>query len=344
MEVKVKEQIKEHQQNRKLTSAEIADLFANYLGDSLFACIFEHQLQVVEDDEIRDFLVYALDTSKKHTHMIREIFSKENIPGPIGFGEQDLRKDAPRLFDDLFFVFYIEEMSRAGLMTYGSALTTSVREDIVQYFEMCIEDTVKTYKRALHLLLSKGMDISTPVIPYPSKVDFVEKDSFISLLTGRTRPLTALEIKHLQVNINSNNLGKAFMLAFSQVASSDKLRKYFQEGERLAEKQIRQLGNLMIEGDLPTPQIKDEHITDSTVPPFSDKLMLFHTGLANGIGLQNYGTAAAKIMRHDIHAQFATLTAGIAQYADQGMNLMIELGWLEEPPSATDRQKLANRT
>ncbi|MDL4840409.1 DUF3231 family protein [Aquibacillus rhizosphaerae] len=341
---KVLKQMKEHQKNKKLVSSELGDLFANYLGDSLFSCVFQHHLQVVEDDEVKEFLKYALDTSKKHLNTITDIYIKEGIPVPVGFGEQDVRLDAPRLFSDIFMVFYITEMSRAGLMTYGSALSSASRYDIIDYFDMCIQDTITTYKKGLHLLLSKGFDIVPPAIPYPKKVDFVENDSFISVIAGKSRPLTALEIKHLQVNINTNTLGKAFMLGFSQIASSDKLRKYFQEGAQLADKQIKQLGKVMMNENVPSPKLMDEHLTDSTTPPFSDKLMLYHAGLANAIGMQNYGIAVSKIMRHDIHLQFVRLTSGIAKYADQGLNMMIDYGWFEKPPTAADRKKLADRS
>jgi hypothetical protein len=55
----LEEQIAEHQQNKLLTSAELADLFANFLGDSMFCCVFEHFLQVVEDDEVRDYVEFV---------------------------------------------------------------------------------------------------------------------------------------------------------------------------------------------------------------------------------------------------------------------------------------------
>lgn len=307
----------------------------------MFSCIFEHHLQVVTDDEIKDYLEFSLSIAKKHLNFIKDVYTKESIPVPVGFGEQDIRKDAPRLFSDMFMVFYVVEMARADLLTYGSALSSSTRQDIVDYFEMCMLDTIKTYKKGVHLLLSKGMDIVPPTIPYPKKVDFVDKKSFTSAIGGKTRPLTALEIKHLQVNINTNTLGKTFMLGFSQVASSDKLRKYFYEGAQLADKQIKQLGTYLINDDLPSPKLMDGHLTDSTTPPFSDKLMLYHTTLSNGIGIQNYGLAVSKIMRHDIHFKLASLTAGISKYSNDGMNININRGWLEEPPSAADRQKLS---
>ncbi|SDP63923.1 DUF3231 family protein [Halobacillus aidingensis] len=344
VEKKIMEQVREQQQNTKLAASEIGDLFANYLGDSLFDCVFKHHLQVVEDDEIRDFIVFASNISQKHLKIIKDIYREEDIPVPVGFGEQDVRYEAPKLFSDLFMVFYITEMSRAGLLKYGDALSTASRHDVVDYIDMCIQDTINTYKYGTYLLLAKGMDITTPSIPYPEKVDFVENQSFISFIAGKQRPITALEIKHLQVNITTNTLGKALMTAFSQVASSDNLRKYFREGSSLAEGQIKQLGELLLSENLPSPKLMDTHVTDSTTSPFSDKLLMYHTVLSNGIGIKNYGTAISEIMRHDIHAKFATLSAGIAKYANQGMKIMINHGWLEEPPTAADRKKLSKES
>lgn len=336
------QEMKEHQQNKKLNASEIGDLFANYLGDSLFSCIFEHHLQVVEDDEIKEFIEFSLSTSKKHLALLEEIYKKETIPIPVGFGEQDVNKEAPRLFSDMYMVFYITEMSVAGLQTYAGALTSAIRQDIIDYFDMCVQDTILTYKKGIQLLLSKGMDIAPPTIPYPKKVDFVEKESFISMIAGKNRPLTAMEIKHLQRNINTNVLGKAMMLAFSQVASSDELKEYFKAGGKLAEEQIVELGKILLKSNLPSPKLMDAHVTDTTISPFSDKLMLYNTVLSNALGIQYYGAAMAKIMRHDIHLQFATITAAIGKFGNDGLNKMIKFGWLEEPPTAADRDKLSN--
>lgn len=343
-EIDVMEQVKEHQQNQKLNSSELGDLYASFLGDSLFSCIFEHHLEVVKDDEVKEYLKFTLKTSKKHLNMMKEIYTEENIPVPVGFGEQDIRIDAPRLFSDIFMVFYIFQMSKAALITYGSTLSGSHRKDIIDYFKTCLNDTVITFEKGLHLLSSKGHDTPSPTIPYPKKVDFVEKKSFISLITGKNRPLTALEIKHLQLNINTNILGKALMLGFSQVASSNKLRKYFQQGAQVANRQIKELGNFLINENLPVPSSMEAHVTDSTTPPFSDKLMLYHASLANGIGISNYGQAVSKIMRHDLHAQFAILLADIVKYSNEGMNLTIQYGWLEEPPTAADRKQLSKNS
>lgn len=337
----VEAQITEHQQNKKLTASELADLFANFQGDSMFSCVFEHFLQVVEDDEVKDYVEFALALSKRHVKQISDIFAMEKIPIPVGYGEQDVRKDAPCLFSDMFMIFYTTQMASISMTIYSGAYGNASRQDIMNYFRNNINDSAETYERGIHLLLSKGMDINSPTIPYAKKVDFVEEKSFISIFTGRDRPLTAPEIKQIHFLINTNVLGKSLMLGFSQVASSEKIRKYFQEGAKLAGKQITGLSVQLTNQDLPSPKLMDAHITDSTSSPFSDKLMMYHGSLAGSIALTNLGTALGQMMRHDLAALIMGFIPAAGKYNNDGLNMMIEHGWVEEPFTAPDRKKLS---
>ncbi|MCF2132553.1 DUF3231 family protein, partial [Strepomyces sp. STD 3.1] len=164
----------------------------------------------------------------------------------------------------------------------------------------------------------------------PMKEEYiVEKKSFISIITGRDRPLTANEIKHLQYNINTNVLGKSLMLGFSQVAFSSEIRKYFQKGAELAGNQIKNFSNHLISQDLPAPKLMDAHITNSTISPFSDKLMMYHASLAGNIAIQNFGAALSQMLRHDLAAEFIKLIPLVGKFNNDGLNMMIEHGWFE---------------
>ena len=70
--------------------------------------------------------------------------------------------------------------------------------------------------------------------------------------------------------------------------------------------------------------------------------MMFMTTTLIGLSIGFYGTSAATSMRRDISLDFVRLSAEIAKYAEEGANIMIENGWLEEPPLSEDRNKLAN--
>nr|WP_251009569.1 DUF3231 family protein [Bacillus sp. ISL-39] len=81
-----------------MTSAELAALHQNYLGDTMSVCVFGHFLEKVVDPEIKTVVEHAYDISAQHAEIIKKIFLKENIPVPIGFTEQDVNKQAPMLF------------------------------------------------------------------------------------------------------------------------------------------------------------------------------------------------------------------------------------------------------
>ena len=75
--------------------------------------------------------------------------------------------------------------------------------------------------------------------------------------------------------------------------------------------------------------------------PFSDKLMVYHIALLNITGLGNYGMAISTSTRRDLIKEYMRLSGEIGLYAEDGANLMIKHGWMEEPPQAVDREKLS---
>ena len=106
-------------ENIQLTSAELAALHQNYLGDTMSVCVLGHFLEAVVDQEIKTVVEHALEIALQHVEDFKEIFKKENIPVPIGFTVQDVNKHAPRLFSDPFYLSYIKHMARGGLAIYG---------------------------------------------------------------------------------------------------------------------------------------------------------------------------------------------------------------------------------
>ena len=87
----------------------------------------------------------------------------------------------------------------------------------------------------------------------------------------------------------------------------------------------------------------DHEVSKSQEPPFSDKLLMFHFGLMNFSGSGNYGMSVAASQRKDIAGVYARLNAEILLYAEDGANIMIEEGWLEQPPLAADRNDLSKK-
>ncbi|MBN8192858.1 DUF3231 family protein [Bacillus sp. NTK074B] len=327
--------------NITLTSTELGELWKNYIGESLLDCVYSHFLTNVDDERIKEVIEKAQNMTRKHMSKLKEIFNKEKFPVPTGFGENDLMENAPAIFTDKFYLFYLKEMARINLILFTNALTVSFREDIRTYFDECIDDVSELYHDSLNSMLAKGLIIRAPFIPIPNEVKFVESKDFLHKLVGKQRPMAATEITGMYVNLDSNQLGKSIMMAFSQVIKTKKLKEYMIRGRDISQKNITILQDLLTKDNLPSPQLWDPEVLETTVAPFSEKLMLYHVALANAGSLVNYGVGITSTFRHDIALDFSRLVVEISRFSNDGVKLLIEKGWLEQPPLAADRDELA---
>jgi len=330
----------ETQHNVPLTSGEIAQLWTTYVNDSMSTCVLRYFINKVEDAEIKPVLEYALSLSRKHMDTIADILAHENYPIPQGFTEADVNQNAPRLYTDVFMLYYVKLFGRLGLVNYGFALHSTARSDVHDFFVECVASGTELSAKADNVLLSKGLYVRPPYIPVPEQVEFVHKQSFLNGFFGDTRALTALEILHLFANIQTNQLGKAAFLGFSQTAQSKTVRNYILRGIEIAEKHAEVLSACLRTDDLSAPTGFESEVTDSTEAPFSDKLLMYHSSALTQAGQVNYGYALATSMRRDLAAAYSRMMGEIAKYSEDGANIMIDHEWLEKMPGAAERRAL----
>ncbi|WP_226585298.1 DUF3231 family protein [Halobacillus litoralis] len=323
-----------------LTSGEVSGLWSGYIGETLINCVMDSFLHNVVDRDAKRLLEHNSTLVKERIKKYREIFNQEGMKTPQGFGEQDVFLDAPRMFSDKFYMFYLKEMSRSSIINYMNAMFASHRRDIRLFLLQNMNEYADVFNGAVEALLEKGIVIRTPNIPIPTDIKFVEDKSFLGKLKGPQRAISGAEIKELYINLDTNMLGKSLMIAFSQSAQSDDLKTYMLRGRKIAHKHIDIFINQLMEEDLPAPQLWDPEVTESKTPPFSDKLMHYHSGLASASGMSNYGTALSQIARKDLSLTFARLILETAKFSSDGAVLSIDKGWLEEPPLASNRDQL----
>lgn len=327
--------------NIRMTSAEIASLWIQYLADSGAACMLKYLIQKTEDTEIRPVLEYARQLAKSHLLTIDEMFRKEEFPTPTGFTDKDVIADAPRLFSDPMHLNFVKNMAKSGMIAYGLSTSLAARADVRQFVRKCLTEVSDLDERATQVMLSKGLYVRPPYITVPDRVEYVADEKFLGSLFGKQRPLSALEITHLFLNAQSDALAKALLVGFSQVARLPELREFFVEGATIADKHVEILGQTLKESGVPTPMSLDSDIMDSTTPPLSDKLMLFMICQMMAMGMGYYAAAMGASFRMDIAADYGRLMVEIETYVHDGIKLLIKNGWMEEPPLADDRKKLA---
>ncbi|MGP4039525.1 DUF3231 family protein [Gracilibacillus sp. D59] len=332
------------EKNLRLTSSEISVVWSSYQNNSFSICILKYFLANVDNPEIKSVLQFAFDISVENFNRSKEILQNDNQTLPIGFTDEDVSPNAPRLFSDSYYLYYLKNMSKVGLSVYGVALATAAHSDVRQFLSQAIHISTELYNKTAEVLLSKGLFVRSPYVTTSDHIDFVDKKSYLGGVinfNNNNRPLNVVEITHIEANVETNAVGKALMAGFAQVAKSKKVRNYCLKGKEIATKHVQVFTTMLTDDDLPSPMPWDLEVTDSTVSPFSDKLIMFHTSLLIGSSISNYATASAASLRIDIATSYVRLSTEIAQFAKNGVDIMIKNAWLEQPPQIPDHRRLA---
>lgn len=330
----------------KLTSAEIGSIWTSYMNDSMSKCILGYFLNHIEDEDIRSVVQFSYDLSATHIEKLTTIFEEEQIPTPTGFTEDnDVNTNAPRMYTDMFMITYVNHMAKVGMLGYSGFTSMSAREDIRKYYMEGLTETSQLFDRSSEVLLSKGIFVRAPYIAYPTQTDYVDTKKYLSGLNPFSikRPVNCVEISHLFMNIQTNLIGSKLALSFAQGTPREKIRKWMLRGSDISKKHIQIFTKVLLESDVQPPVPSDVSITDSTTPPFSDKLNMFHMALLSAAGVGNYATAAAASQRSDLVLNYERLSFEIAQYTKDGADIVIDNAWLEQPPGVKNKKQLTKK-
>ncbi|TCP26623.1 uncharacterized protein DUF3231 [Scopulibacillus darangshiensis] len=329
-----------------LTSSEIASLWTSYLNNTMSHCIMGYFLETVENADIKPIVDYSYQLTKEHTTFLKNTFSKENFAMPVGFTDSDVNFKAPPLYSDEFILEYINQMAKVGTFVYGGFLAMSTRKDLREHFSACLAGTINLYNLGTDVSLEKGLYTRPPTIPVPCQADYIDNKSYLSGLNpfSEKRPLNAIEISHLFLNIETNLLGSLLCTSFAQTAKDEHVRKFMVRGKDISKKHIKVFGETLLKSEIEPPMASSSTcLTASTIAPFSDKLMMFHIDFLSAGGMGNYSTAGAASQRTDVILNYQRLAIEIGNFAKDGADIMIKNNWMEQPPCAPDRDKLINQ-
>jgi hypothetical protein len=269
----------EAQPKVQLTSTEITSLWQQFILESLDICVKKHVLVHIEDAEIKSIFTLAISLSEKHIEKIKYFFNQEAYPLPIGFTDSDVNLNAPRLYSDIFWLKYIEIMSANGLPNYALAITTAVRLDIREYFSQCSIEATELFNKSMDTLLSKGLLVRPPHIPAPARQEMIKNQSLLKNLFSDRRPLNGFEISHIYFNLQKTDLALTLSHGFSQVTQSKIIQESIIKISNTAAKHSELFRNILTEDHVSLPRTWESEVTNSTTPPFSDKLMMTHAAL-----------------------------------------------------------------
>ena len=326
--------------NIRLTSTEITNLLTQYEQETMSICINKYVLATVKDSQIRSVFKFALELSEKHVKKLKEFFNKENFPVPNGFTEKDVNLKAPPLFTDSFWLQYLYSVIHFGLSGYCLALGVSIRRDIRDYYSQCNIEVIEIYNQTVDILLAKGLYEPAPSFSTPKKAEYITNLGYTLDVIGKKRPLNSAEAGNIYFNLTMTCGAKAICLGFSQVTRNKEVRQFLEKVLKIVNKNFGIFSSLLHEKNLRVPQLLDTQVTNSTVAPFSDKLMMHKVGFLLGASLSYYGTAMVASLRADLvgHCETAILR-GLKLLPNWGA-IIIKNEWLEKLPEANDRKEL----
>jgi len=279
--------------------------------------ILEYIVEKADDDESKTIFKTHYNKSTQGLQMIADIFQREGAVIPTAFTSADVNKGVPRLFDDIFDLMYVRMMAKVEIGLFALHSSMSYRADIMSLNNQFTVEATETYNHITLLLLQKGVLARPPHVSMPKEVDFVRDKNYMSgfNLFTETRALNTIEIGHLYQTIETNITGMQMMTGFAQSANDGQIKSYFVKGMELAKKIISTLSDTLTQSDIQPPATWIGRATDSTVRPFSDKLMMYNTSLLSSFGLGSNAIGAAFSLRSDLPLKLANLEKDILTFA-----------------------------
>src|SRR5699024_3133202 len=318
----------------KMISSELGALWVTYQKKTMILRYLEYFIEVSEDKKAKNLMSGLWKKLHPKVEELHTMIQAEGAAVPIGFTQEDVNLDAPRLYENGFDIMFSRVLKKISLAMYALHITTSYREDIVKLYMDIIQITQSYYNHFTQYLLEEDILPRPNYITMPKSVDYITDKNYTkgTNLFGHKRPLNTVEFSYLYQTIEVNITGMQLMASFAQCVKEKELQKYLTKGKELSKEIINEVGKILLQNDIQPPATPGGTVTNSTTAPFSEKLMMMTIFFFCNISLGSQSYGANFSMRNDLNANLALKAKDIYQYAREGLTIMINNGWMEEPP------------
>jgi hypothetical protein len=326
----------------QLTSSELGSLWMTYLALTGELLIYDLFKDKAIDIEAKNILASFNTDGYNIKKEIETIFTDENSVIPFAFNEQDIIKEALPLFDDIFYILFLRQMKKLSFGFDAVYTAISFKKEVQNVLKSHYDVSYKYYTMATEYLLKKGVFAKPPNVTMPKQVEFIEDKNYMSGFNvfSDKRTLNTIEVGYLYESLEFNVFSMKLLTGFAQVAKDTEVKKYFSEGMELGKKNIDKLNNVLLQSNIPPSCTWAGETTDSTMPPFSDKLMMYIVSLMSTTPLGYSALGTSFSFRSDIPIMLGLIAKDLFSFAKEGAKLMIKHKWMEEPPQMEDRNQL----
>ncbi|WP_433956753.1 DUF3231 family protein [Cytobacillus horneckiae] len=319
---------------RRMSSSELGALWMTYQKKTMILRILEYFIETSENKQAKKLMNGLWKELNPKVGVIEQLFRDEGAAVPQGFTDTDVDLNAPKLFDKGFDILLCRILKEISMGLYTLHMTMSYREDIIDLYTDLTKITQKYYKEFTEYLLANGY-LSVPnYVNMPNSINFITDKNYTKgfSLVGNKRGLNTIEFSYLFNSIQTNAVGLQLITGFAQTAQNQEVQKYMLNGKKLCKEIIKGTEEILVDSDILPSAINGIAITKSNIPPFSDKMAVYLIFLLSNFGLGGQGFGAGFSLRDDINLKLFVYAKDIYQFIREGIKVMIDNGWMEEPP------------
>jgi hypothetical protein len=326
----------------QITSSEVGTLWKMYMELSEELLVNDFLKDKTIDDEAKSIITSYITEGENIKNEIMNLFINEGAAIPAGFTSQDTFKDAPALFDDIFNIMFLRQMMKLNLGFDAIYTAISFKKEVQDVLKLHYDVTYKYYIITTDYLLKKGVFAKPPIVTMPKQVEFVEEKNYMSGFNpfSQKRTLNTIEVGYIYESLEFNVFFMKLLTGFAQVAKNNTVKKYFLEGMELGKKNIDKLSDALLQSNIQPSCTWAGMITESTMAPFSDKIMMYIVSILSTTPLSYSALGTSYSFRSDLPLLLAMIAKDLFTFAKEGGKLMIEHKWMEEPPQMEDRNQL----
>ncbi|WP_394234310.1 DUF3231 family protein [Niallia oryzisoli] len=323
----------------RLTPAEISNLWNSYVGNTMGIYASRHFIATTQDEDILEMLKLAEKFAVEESIQSKHLLEKAGQPLPQPFDENDVNIQAKPLFIDNYIVLLKYSLAQAAMTVYALSLNTSTLADIRYFYKECLDNTAVLLNHCVDLMIKKGLNHPEVHIPTPKTIEKVENQKYLAGWFTNRRSINAQEIGLLVYNYHATEIHKEFIKGAAKITKSNELRRHFQQGVEMFQKQLNALQSVLSENGLPNLPTWESEILDIDISPFSDRIMHYKHSALTSQAAARYGAALSCVMRKDIGALYMRLMGETLLYGEDAANLLIKNKFLDQLPMAEGNEK-----
>ncbi|GAB4074128.1 hypothetical protein GCM10028778_16310 [Barrientosiimonas marina] len=318
----------------KMSSTELGALWMTYHKKGVILRMLEYFIEKADDPKAKDLMSGLWKEIHPKAIEIKTLLENEGSAVPEGFTKKDINLEASKLWDNGFDIMFSRILKQVSMGIYVLHLTMTYRKDIIKLYKELTEITETYYDHFTQYLIEERFLSRPNYVTMPKSTGYITDKNYAkgTNIMGNKRPLNTVEFGVLYRYIETNITGMQLMDGFIQTTQDEDVKKYFTKGRELAKEIISETSDILLENGIQPPATPGGTVTSSTIPPFSEKLMMFCNYLLGGLAIGGGGFGAGFNLRNDLQIKTGIFAKDEFEYQREGTKLMMSKGWFEEPP------------